>query len=113
MMECGLCAIVGTTDRVLHIGALRHFKHVRRTPGIAEIRQDFPMTHETIGQRIRRLRISAGLLQRDLAEKARCSSTSVGYVERDMVEVGIYTFIEIARTLGVTLDYLAYGTHSD
>ena len=67
------------------------------------------MITESIGQRVRRLRTERGLLQKQLAEKARITTHCVGHIERDKFATNMFAFIEIGKALGVSLDYLAYG----
>lgn len=65
--------------------------------------------NETIGQRVRRLRKSAGMYQWQLAQKIHCAPVTITHLEGDKHGANMFTFIDIARALGVSLDYLAYG----
>lgn len=67
------------------------------------------MSNETIGQRVRRLRIERGMLIRDVAERARSNETTIQALETGKLATNMFTFIEIARVLDVSLDYLAHG----
>jgi DNA-binding XRE family transcriptional regulator len=70
------------------------------------------MKQESIGQRVRRLRNDAGLLQRELADKIHCTHTTVRRIEADLGGCNMFTFIEIGRALNVSLDYLATGVQN-
>src|SRR5438094_7633999 len=64
---------------------------------------------ETIGQRLRRLRLERGFSQRDLAEKG----VSYAYISR--IEAGarrpsVKALRMLARKLGVSADYLETGS---
>jgi transcriptional regulator with XRE-family HTH domain len=64
---------------------------------------------ETIGQRVRRLRRERGMRARDLAKKVNSNQTSILHMENGVRATNMFTFIEVARVLNVSLDYLAYG----
>lgn len=64
---------------------------------------------ETIGQRIRRARLARGLKIYELARLIRISASSLGHLELGNHNTNMYTFIDIAKQLGVSLDYLAFG----
>ena len=68
------------------------------------------MSNESIGARIRRLRKERGLRIVDLAKLVHSNETTIQQLERGTHATNMFTFIEIARALGVSLDYLAYGT---
>lgn len=46
----------------------------------------------------------------DLAQRAHTNHTTVTTLELGRTNANMWTFIEIARVLGVSLDYLVYGT---
>lgn len=62
---------------------------------------------EPIGARMRQLRLDRNLTQSDLAELADISLTHMFRIELKNVQPGLFTAIEIAKALGVSLDYLA------
>lgn len=66
---------------------------------------------QTIGQRIKRARLAQGMYQYQLADRAGTCQSVIKNLERDERMTNMYTFIEIARVLGQSLDYLVYGTH--
>lgn len=68
---------------------------------------------QTIGQRIRRARLAQGMYQYQLADRAGTCQSVIKNLERDERMTNMYTFIEIARALNQSLDYLVYGTHSN
>jgi DNA-binding XRE family transcriptional regulator len=71
--------------------------------------QDAPTCPETIGQRVRRLRTSKGMYQKQLAERAGVCQSVVAKLELDRRGCHFFNMIELARVLGVSLDYIAYG----
>ena len=68
---------------------------------------------QTIGQRIRRARLAQGMYQYQLAHLAGTCQSTVNHLEHDERMTNMYTFIEIARALNQSLDYLVYGTYSN
>lgn len=67
------------------------------------------MSNETIGQRIKRLRLDRGLRIIDLARSAHSNHSTLSDLENGRKNTNMFTFIEIGRVLGVSLDYLAFG----
>ena len=67
------------------------------------------MNNETIGARIRRVRKERGLLIRHVAARAHSNVTTLVQLENGTKGTNMFTFIEVARVLDVSLDYLAYG----
>ena len=53
------------------------------------------------GQRVRELRIAAGLSQEELAERAGLHRTYVGGIERGERNVGVLNLLQLARALKV------------
>ena len=64
------------------------------------------MKLDSIGQYIRKYRLSRKLRQEDLAEKTGLSPNYIGMVERGEKIPSLETFICIANTLGVSADML-------
>jgi transcriptional regulator with XRE-family HTH domain len=64
---------------------------------------------ETIGQRIRRLRESSKLSAQQLADSVNVSKSMIYHLEQDRHAPSLFTFMDIARALKVSLDYLAFG----
>jgi transcriptional regulator with XRE-family HTH domain len=64
---------------------------------------------ESVGQRIKRMRLERGWLQCHLADRARITKQGVSRIERDANEMHLFTAAEIARVFGVSLDYLVWG----
>jgi transcriptional regulator with XRE-family HTH domain len=59
-----------------------------------------------VGDRIRQLRASKKLLQRDLARDAGVPVRTIGRIERGEVDVRLSTLTKIARALGMSLALL-------
>ena len=65
------------------------------------------MKNETLGQRLQRLRLDAGLTQAQLADAAGTPLSSLQNWEIDRREPGLRAAVRFARTLGVTVEDLA------
>lgn len=61
------------------------------------------------GKRIKRLRISTGLTQEQLAEKMNVTSTYIVKIENSQRTGSIEFSVELAYCFGVSLDYLLLG----
>jgi transcriptional regulator with XRE-family HTH domain len=59
----------------------------------------------SIGERIKSARIMAGLSQRDLANAVIVSPMAISKYERDMDIPGSQILIQLARALGVKVEY--------
>ena len=66
-------------------------------------------TEETVGQRLRRLRLERGLSQRDLAEKG-VSYAYISRIEGGARRPSVKALRMLARKLGVSADYLETGS---
>ena len=60
----------------------------------------------SIGQRIRELRIEAGMTQQELAEKIRISKPNISKYENDQIEPNAALLASIADLFHTTSDYL-------
>lgn len=67
-----------------------------------------PMSNESIGQRVRRVRLQKQIGRDAMAQLVKCHPSTITHLEQDK-GVGIFVFIEVARMLETSLDYLAYG----
>lgn len=65
-----------------------------------------------LGPRIAALRRAAGLSQGELAERLQVSTSAVGMYEQGRREPSAETLVALARTFGVTVDYLLTGQSS-
>jgi len=65
--------------------------------------------HETIGGRVLKARRKAGLYQYQLAQAARTTQSTIAKIESDKGHCHFFIMVEVARALGVSLDWLAYG----
>lgn len=59
-----------------------------------------------LGETIRRLRTERGLSQQELADKLGMSNNAVSQFERGVTVPGVFTFVDIAKALGVTYGVL-------
>lgn len=62
-----------------------------------------------LGPRIAVLRRSAGLSQGELAQRLKVSSSAIGMYEQGRREPSAQILVAMARTFGVTVDYLLTG----
>lgn len=62
-----------------------------------------------LGPRIAILRRSAGLSQGELAQRLQVSSSAIGMYEQGRREPSAEILVAMARTFGVTVDYLLTG----
>lgn len=65
------------------------------------------------GQRIKEARVKAGLTQSALAEKADVSTNHISAIERGVSDTKTEPFASIVKALGVSADYLLFGTMPD
>lgn len=63
-----------------------------------------------LGPRIAVLRRNAGLSQGELAQRLQVSSSAIGMYEQGRREPSAEILVAMARTFGVTVDYLLTGT---
>jgi transcriptional regulator with XRE-family HTH domain len=64
---------------------------------------------ETLGQRIKRIRIEKGLTQKGLAEVSGLTGGQISYYEQDLRTPLIDNFFYLAEALGVSMDELYKG----
>ena len=64
----------------------------------------------SIGIRIKELRKAKGWTQAKLAEKSGIEPSNISHIERAATKLSLPTMINIANSLGVTLDEIAYGS---
>ena len=64
----------------------------------------------SIGNRIKELRTAKGWTQAKLAEKSGVEPSNISHIERAATKLSLPTLVNIANSLGVTLDEIAYGS---
>lgn len=64
------------------------------------------MDYKKLGERMRKERLSLGITQEVLAEKAGISVSFLGQVERGERKPSLETVVNIANSLSVTVDFL-------
>jgi transcriptional regulator with XRE-family HTH domain len=64
---------------------------------------------ETLGQRIKRIRIEKGFTQKSLARKSGLTGGQISYYEHDLITPSIDNFFYLAEALGVSMDLLYKG----
>jgi len=68
---------------------------------------------ETLGERLQRLRASAGLTQTQVADMANVPISSLRNWETDHREPGFRAAVQLAKALGVAVEVLAETTPKD
>lgn len=68
---------------------------------------------ETIGARIRRLRMAAGISQGELQRRSGVSQRMISFYERDESHPSIPSGVALATALGVSADYLFTGVDKE
>ncbi len=69
------------------------------------------MNYKMLGERVRRERLSRKITQEMLAEKAGISASFLGQVERGERKPSLETVVNIANSLGVTVDCLLLDSY--
>lgn len=64
------------------------------------------MDYKKLGERIRKERLTLGITQEVLSEQAGISVSFLGQVERGERKPSLETVVNIANSLGVTVDFL-------
>lgn len=65
------------------------------------------------GQRVRELRLAAGMSQEDLADRAGLHRTYIGGIERGERNIGLLNVFRLAGTFGISVaDLFATKPHS-
>ncbi len=67
------------------------------------------MNMETIGDRLRRLRRSKEVSQKELSQQINCHQTLISKYERNMERPTMDNVMTLARFYGVSTDYLLHG----
>jgi transcriptional regulator with XRE-family HTH domain len=70
-----------------------------------------PANLESIGARVRRVRLAKGIGLRELALKIHTSTAVIWALETGKRSTNMFTLIDVAKALGVSIDYLAYGSN--
>ena len=63
-------------------------------------------TRQRIGQRVKALRLAAGLSQQELADRAGLNRTHIGRIEDGAFGSQVETIQQIAEALGMTVDII-------
>lgn len=64
------------------------------------------MTHLKLGERIREVRLSKSMTQRDLSIASGITERAIGLLENGQPDARLSTVVDLARALGVSLDEL-------
>ena len=68
------------------------------------------INYQTVGRRIRKLRLEQNMTQETLGEYAGISPAALSYIENGRKHVSLDSLSAIAYALGVTVDALLYGS---
>ncbi|MBE6966124.1 MAG: helix-turn-helix transcriptional regulator [Ruminococcaceae bacterium] len=66
--------------------------------------------YESIGNRIKEIRLSKKWTQAYLAEMSEVEPSNISHIERAATKVSLPTLVNIANALGVTLDEIMVGS---
>jgi len=69
------------------------------------------MNYKKLGERIRKERLAVGITQEVLSEQAGISVSFLGQVERGERKPSLETVVNIANSLGVTVDFLLMDSY--
>ncbi len=64
----------------------------------------------SIGRRIKEFRIAKNWTQAKLAEESGVEPSNISHIERGATKLSLPTMINIANSLGVSLDEIAFGS---
>ena len=68
---------------------------------------------ETIGRKLREIRISKGLTQEYIANMADVNTSHISNIENNRVKISLPTLVHVCNALGVTIDYLLADEYND
>lgn len=71
-----------------------------------DVKEICTVDYKTFGQNIRRLRVTQGFRQEDLAEKCGCTTSHIGQIENGRVKPSLEMTVRIANALNATTDQL-------
>lgn len=69
--------------------------------------------NNTVGERIKQIRVSKKMTREELAETADISSSFLYEIETGKKGLSAYTLDSLARALGLTADYILHGDMRD
>ena len=72
-----------------------------------------PVNFEAIGKKIRELRISKGLTQEYIANKANVNTSHISNIENNRVKISLSTLIYVCNALNTTIDYILNDEYVD
>ena len=67
---------------------------------------------EKIGKKLRETRISKGLTQEYIAEKADVNTSHISNIENNRVKISLQTLVNVCNTMDVTVDYILADEYS-
>ena len=68
---------------------------------------------ETIGRKIKEIRLSKGLTQENVADVADVNTSHISNIENFRVKISLTTLVKICNTLDTTVDYILANEYSD
>lgn len=68
---------------------------------------------QQIGQRIRKVRLDAGVLQGAIAEEFGCGQTRISAIEHGTRDPGVDFLVWFSKRTGVSTDYILFGRDED
>lgn len=68
---------------------------------------------EEIGRKLRELRVSKGLTQEYIANKANVNTSHISNIENNRVKISLTTLIYVCNALNTTIDYILNDEYID
>lgn len=68
---------------------------------------------ETIGRKIKEIRLSKGLTQENVADVADVNTSHISNIENFRVKISLTTLVKICNALDTTVDYILANEYSD
>lgn len=96
---------ISEIERAQSGGSLKVWEKLARELGVTLGYFFREVEEETLGQKLRKLRTSRGLTQKELAQKVNLSYSLVAQIESGRVQPAISTLTRLARELGVSPCY--------
>ena len=68
---------------------------------------------DTIGRKIKEIRLSKGLTQENVADVADVNTSHISNIENFRVKISLTTLVKICNALDTTVDYILANEYSD
>lgn len=68
---------------------------------------------ETVGRRLREIRLSKGLTQEYIANMADVNTSHISNIENNRVKISLSTLLKVCDAMGITVDYVLANEYTD